>query len=58
MNKANKEQNRTRDMETRSRLTVIRGEGEGGERGKEGGGSSQGTCINDPWRYGLCDSVE
>ena len=28
----NKEQNRTRDMEIRNKLTVVRGEGEGGNR--------------------------
>ena len=48
MNKTN-EQNRTRDMETRNRLTAIREEGGGGNGEKEGEGSSQGTCINDPW---------
>ena len=35
MNKTN-EQNRTRGMETRNRLTVTRGEGGGGEVGNEG----------------------
>ena len=47
MNKIN-EQNRTRGKETRNKLTVAGGE----EGGKEGEGSSQGTCMNDPWRTG------
>ena len=37
-------------METRNRLAVTRGEGDG-ESGKEGEESSQGTCINDPWTW-------
>ena len=38
-------------MEIRNKLTVTRGErGEGrGMTGKEEEGSSQGTCIKDPW---------
>ena len=32
-------------METKNRLTVNTGEG--GKDGKKG--SSQGTCVNDPW---------
>ena len=35
-------------METRKRLTVARGKGGIVERGE---GSSQGTCINDPWTW-------
>ena len=46
MNKTN-EQNRTRDMETRNRLTAIREEGGGGNGEKEGEGSSQGTLKTD-----------
>ena len=36
-----KEHNRTKDMETRNRLTMTRLERAEGERGKEGEGSSQ-----------------
>ena len=37
-----------RDIETGNKLTVTQGEEEG--RNKEGGeGSSQGTCMNEPW---------
>ena len=40
-------------METRNRLTVTRGKG-GEKQGKEGEGTSQGTCMNDPqtWTMG------
>ena len=44
--KQTRKQNITKDIEIQNKLTVIRGEGEGG---KEGKGSSQGTCIKDPW---------
>ena len=36
-------------MELKNTLTVTRGEVGGGTQGKEGEGSSQGTCIKDPW---------
>ena len=50
MNKTNQE-DRTSGMETWNRLTAPRGEG-GGRRGcKEGGGTSQRTCLNDPWTW-------
>ena len=45
------EQHRTRDMETRSRLTATRGEVGGGSEKKEGEGSSRGTGINAPWTW-------
>ena len=48
MSKAS-EQNRTRDLEIRKKLTVTRGEGEEGKQGKEGERSSQGIYIKDPW---------
>ena len=53
MNKTN-EQNRTRGVETRNRLTETRGEEGGGEGEKEGERTSQGTCMNDPqtWTRG------
>ena len=35
-------------MEIQNKPTVTRGEGER-DNGKEGGGSSQGTCVKDPW---------
>ena len=38
-------------METRNRLTLMRQEGEWGEGGKKGEGSSQGTCMDDPWTW-------
>ena len=45
--KQTSEQNTTRAMEIKSKLTVTRGEGEdkGGKKGK----GRQGTCIKDPW---------
>ena len=36
-------------MEIKNKLTVTRGEREGGQWGKEGEGSSQGTFVKDPW---------
>ena len=36
-------------MEIKNKLTVTRGEGGGDQQGKEGEGSSQETCIKDPW---------
>ena len=36
-------------MELKNRLTVIRREWGGGQWGKEGEGSSQGTCMKGPW---------
>ena len=48
MNKTSK-QNKARGMETKNKLTVTRGEGREDERGEEREGSSQRTCMNDPW---------
>ena len=43
------EQNRTRNMEIKNKLTVTRGEvGREVTGGKKGKGC-QGTCIKDPW---------
>ena len=42
------EQNITRDIEIKNKLTVTREEEEGGYWGKEWEGSSR-TCIKDPW---------
>ena len=36
-------------MEIKNKLTVTRGEVVRGQWEKEGKGSSQGTCIMDPW---------
>ena len=47
MIKTNK-QNRTRGAETRNRLTVTREESEEWKRRE---GTSQGTCMNDPWTW-------
>ena len=44
-----REQDRTRDMEVKNKQPVTREEGQGNNGGKEGEGSSQGTCIKDPW---------
>ena len=49
MNKINNEQNRTRDMEIKNKLTVTSGMGGEGQQVKEGEGYGQGTCIKDPW---------
>ena len=38
-------------MEIKNKQTVTRGEGGGGQWGKEGEGSSQGACIKDPWTW-------
>ena len=36
-------------METWDRLTMTRGEAGGGQWWKEGEGTRQRTCMNDPW---------
>ena len=38
-------------METRNRLTVTRGEEGEGQCWKEGEGTGQTTCMNDPWTW-------
>ena len=38
-------------MEIKNKLAVTRGEGREGKWGTEGKGSSQGTCIKDPWKW-------
>ena len=42
--KQRREQNRTRDMEIKNKLTVSRGNGAGGKRGKEEKGLSRNMC--------------
>ena len=46
--KQTSKQNITRDIEIKNKLIVTRGEGMAITGGKEGKGSSQGTCIKDP----------
>ena len=38
-------------METWKRLIAARGEGGGGQWWKEGEGTSQKMCVNDPWTW-------
>ena len=38
-------------MEIRNKLAVTKRDGGGGKWRKEGEGSSQGTCIKDPWTW-------
>ena len=38
-------------METWNRLTVTRGEGQGGKWWKEGEGTRKRTSMNDPWTW-------
>ena len=48
INKTNK-QNRTKDMEIKNKVTMIRGKGEN-NRGKKGKGQvKEHVCIKDPW---------
>ena len=47
--KTAREQNITRDMEIRNKLTVSRGDGGDRKQGKEGEEFSQGTSLMDPW---------
>ena len=42
------QQNITRDIEIKNKLTVTRGEG-GGDNGGRKGKGHQGTCIMDTW---------
>ena len=58
MTKPTSEQNGTRDMELKNRLTVIRREWGGGQWGKEGEGSSQGTCIKGIWTMTMGRRIE
>ena len=39
------------EPETWNRLTAVGGEVEGGGERKEGGGTSQKTCMNDAWPW-------
>ena len=47
-NEQNKEMSK---IEPETKLTVTRGEGKEGKQEKEGEGSSQGTCMKDPWTW-------
>ena len=38
-------------LQTWNRLTLTRGEWGGGQGWKEGEGTSQKTCVNDPWTW-------
>ena len=49
--KKTSEQNRKKDMEIKNKPTVMEGAGERDITGKEGEGTSQGTCIKDPWAW-------
>ena len=51
MNKTNKGARQNQRHGIKEQTDNDQWGGGGGEGGKEGEGSSQGTCINDPWKW-------